>query len=78
MRVLPHTVLGAEVILESYADVYSNQFMTGFSFLNIHKENSVQYILHNIKYSVKHSPLYNYSAVSPKMADESGKFLIKR
>ena len=29
MRVLPHTILGAEVILESYAEVYSNQFMTG-------------------------------------------------
>ena len=29
MRVLLHTVLGAEVILESYAEVYSNQFMTG-------------------------------------------------
>ena len=28
MRVL-HTVIGAEVILESYAEVYSNQFMTG-------------------------------------------------
>ena len=31
MRVLLHTVLGAEVILESYAEVYSNQFTTGNS-----------------------------------------------
>ena len=31
MRVLPHTVLGAEVILESYAEVYSYQFTTGNS-----------------------------------------------
>ena len=35
MRVLPHTVLGAEVILESYAEVYSNQFMTGNSPLQL-------------------------------------------
>ena len=31
MRVLLHTALGAEVILESYAEVYSNQFTTGNS-----------------------------------------------
>ena len=35
MRALPHTVLGAEVILESYAEVYSNQFMTGNSPLQL-------------------------------------------
>ena len=35
MRVLPHTVLRAEVILESYAEVYSNQFMTGNSPLQL-------------------------------------------
>ena len=35
MRVLPHTVLGAEVIPESYAEVYSNQFMTGNSPLQL-------------------------------------------
>ena len=35
MRVLPHTVLGAEVILESYAEVYSNQFTTGNSPLQL-------------------------------------------
>ena len=31
MHVLPHTVQGAEVILESYAQVYYNQFTTGNS-----------------------------------------------
>ena len=41
MRVLPHTVLGAEVILESYAEVYSNQFMTGNSALQLVQSSTV-------------------------------------
>ena len=52
MRVLPHTVLGAEVILESYAEVYSNQFMTGNSPLQLVQWSTVPNNNNNNKISI--------------------------
>ena len=79
MRVLPQTVLGAEVILESYAEVYSNQFTTGNSLHQLvqcrtvpnNKRNqhmiSFPYNQKLMETSLKKLALPKYSLAAPKI-----------
>ena len=66
MRVLPQTVLGAEVILESYAEVYSNQFMTGNSPLQLVQWSTVPNNNNNNKISIWYPSLITRNSSSDR------------